>query len=194
MSAPSRRLFLVLGMLASLMICSPLFAIDPSFEITRKCRENMKTLRDATLEFFKNEAKADLPTWAKFDGLYTMYFAGKYLKSMPTSPTPDCSYYLILKSRDDFEYYCELHGMPSGDQKITFRYHEYQFTGVINSKYLDNKKYKEHTERLQRWTRYAPTLMENIKFQYRKNPISTMVMVVFGLCFAFFVYKNIFGP
>lgn len=194
MSWFSQRLRLILACFWSLTILSPVCAIDPSFEITRNCRENMKLMRDATIEFYKNEKKSDLPTWAKFDDLYMMYFAGKYMKTKPVPPTTDCSYFLILKSPADFEYYCELHGMPNGDQKITFRYHEYQFTSVINSKYLDNKKYKDHSERLQRWTRYAPTLGENIKFHYRKNPISTMVMVVLGLCFVFFVYKNVFGP
>ena len=177
------------------LLFSPFKALasDPSNEKQRACRENLKIMHEAVEKFMKNE-RTDLPTWSKLDDIYTMFLTGKYLPSKPVSPTSDCRYYFLMKNREIFDWYCDLHGCLSGDERVTFRYHEYQFTGLINSKYMDISKYKEHAENLRRWTRYSPTLVENIKFHYTQNPTTTILAVILGLAFLWFVFKNVFGP
>ncbi|MBF0543815.1 MAG: hypothetical protein HQM08_05245 [Candidatus Riflebacteria bacterium] len=168
-------------------------ATDGSNELQKACRENLRKLRAAMENFLKNE-KQEIPTWAKFESVYKMLLTTKYLPEVPISPTVDCRYFLVYKSPKVFDWYCDLHGVETGDEKITFRYHEFQFTGQVNSKYLDVEKYKRHAENLRRWIRYSPTLVENIKYQYARNPTTTILMVIFGSLIVYFIYKNVFGP
>ncbi|MBF0498663.1 MAG: hypothetical protein HQM09_00905 [Candidatus Riflebacteria bacterium] len=172
---------------------APLLAVDPSNDKARACRDNLKMMRDAVEKYMKNE-RSDLPTWSKFDDMYTMFLTNKYLPQKPVLPTSDCRYFFVMKSHDVYDWYCDLHGVLTGDERVTFRYHEFQFTGLINSKYLEISKYREHAENLRRWIRYSPTLVENIKFNYTQNPTTTLIFVLLGLGFVIFVLKNVFGP
>ncbi|MFZ2958425.1 MAG: hypothetical protein WA705_16175 [Candidatus Ozemobacteraceae bacterium] len=184
---------LLIGVFFLSMGSIPLHAADQSNEKLRACRDNLKMMRDAVEKYMKNE-RSDLPTWAKFDDLYMMFLTNKYIPQKPVPPTSDCQYFFVMKNREFFDCYCDLHGVLSGDERVTFRYHEFQFTSIINSKYLDIAKYKSHADNLRRWTRYSPTLVENIKYQYTKNPTTTVILVVFGLGVIWFIYRNVFGP
>jgi len=170
----------------------PLHAVDPSFEMNRLCRSNIKMLNDATAKFF-SENQQDLPLWADFNQVYTMILTTKYVPTKPVPPLPDCGYYLMYRNPKDFSWYCNLHGMNAGDESISFRYHEYRFTAYVQTKFLTHPKYKSHYDELNRWTSYSPTLMENMKFQYNRNPTSTIVMGIIGLGVLWFLYRNLFG-
>ncbi|MBF0408519.1 MAG: hypothetical protein HQM10_14305 [Candidatus Riflebacteria bacterium] len=167
-------------------------ATDKSYDLQKSCRENLRKLKTALEDFIQKENK-DIPEWATFDSVYKMLLTTKYLPDLPVLPTSDCSYFLVYKSPKVFDWYCDLHGVENGDEKVTFRYHEFQFTGQIATKYLAVEKYKRHAENLRRWLRYSPTLMENIQFHYKRNPTSTVLMVVVGLFVLLFIYRNVFS-
>lgn len=179
---------LALGLMWPLVIQ----AADPGFEKNRDCRANLKMLTEALDKFFR-ENQQDLPLWAEFEQIYTMVLTSKYVPKRPVPPLPDCAYFLMYKSPKDFSWYCNLHGMTSGDQSVSFRYHEYRFTAFVQSKYLTHPKYKSHNDELIRWTSYSPTLMENLKFQYSRNPTTTIVLILFGLAVVWFLMRNLFG-
>ncbi len=180
-------------LMVGLALTGPGWAVEPGFEITKACRANLTMLNEATAKYVK-DGNTQLPTWDKFDNMFTMCLGTKYVPKKPIPPTPDCEYFFVCKNLDNFDWYCNIHGVIGGDKRYTFRYHEYQFTAQVNTKYLTISKYKTHDENLLRWCGYVPTLMEDIKYQYARNPFTTMVIVGFGLMFVWFVYRNIFAP
>jgi hypothetical protein len=173
----------------------PLFAgpADPGFDITQKCRKNIKAVNEA-IKAYLADGKTGIPSWDTLENIQTMLLSTKYLKDTPVGPTPDCTYFLVFQGPEIFDSYCDVHGLLDGDQSITFRYREFQFSAKVNSRYFNVAKYKSHHERLMSRVGYSPTLMENIKFHYRKNPFTTGVFVVVGVLFVWFIYRNVFGP
>ncbi|MBI3037592.1 hypothetical protein HYY75_00880 [bacterium] len=165
---------------------------DASFEIALACKSNLKMLREG-LSNYINEGSKDLPTWDTFEHVFNMALTSKYIPKKPVPPTLDCKYFLVYKSPEIFDWYCSIHGVISGDKSITFRYHEFEFKGIISSKYLGVPQYKTHADELERWIGYSPTLVESIKFNFEKNPTSTLIKVGLGLIFLIFIYKKIFG-
>ncbi|NLI77397.1 MAG: hypothetical protein GX442_13270 [Candidatus Riflebacteria bacterium] len=186
--APFLAVLLFAGALAV-----PARGVEPGFEIIKACRANLTMLNEATAQYIK-DGNTQLPTWDKFQNVYTMCLSTKYIPVKPVSPTADCEYFLVCKNLENFDWYCNLHGLIGGDKTYTFRYHEYQVTARINTKYLTIGKYKSHADNLLRWCGYAPTLMEDVKYHYARNPFSTLVIVGIGLLFVFFVYRNVFAP
>ncbi len=177
---------------AFLFLTGMLQGADPSFEKNRECRANIKMLNEATEKFFQ-ENQQELPLWADFEQVYTMVLTTKYVPKKPVPPLPDCGYFLMYRNPKDFSWYCNLHGMNSGDESISFRYHEYRFTAHVQTKYLTHPKYKSHYDELNRWTSYSPTLVENLKFHYNRNPSSTIVLVLIAVAVLWFLVRNLFG-
>lgn len=175
-----------------LMINYELFSREPGFEITKECRANLKMLNDTTAKYI-NDGNYNLPNWGTLESIRVMCFGAKYLPSIPKPPTLDCEYYFIMKDLNHYDWYCNIHGLLGGDKAYTFRYHEYQFTAYIKTLYLYSDKYRQHQENIIRWTNYNPTLMENIKFHYKRNPLYTTILIIGGFLFLIFVYRNIFG-
>jgi len=167
--------------------------VEPGFEMTKACRANLAMLNKATAQYIK-DGHGNLPTWGRLKEVYMMCLTTKYLPKLPDLPTPDCAYFLVYSSGENFDWYCDLHGLIGGDKTYTFRYHEFQIQARANSKYYSIGKYKTHDDNLLRWCGYVPTLTEDIKYHYSRNPFSTVVFVILGLFAAWFVYRNVFAP
>jgi len=193
MKCPSKSALLVL-LLVFAFLTSSLSAADPSFEITKRCKNNLKMLREALLVYLKSTTneppRGDI---IDFNQAYTMLLTSKFLPQKPDKPTTDCDYFLAYKDRDRFEWFCRIHGVISGDQRITFPYHEFEFTAAFNSNFMTNAKYKRHYDEVMRWTAYNRTLTESIKYHYTRNPTTTAIMVFFGALLVLYIYRNIFG-
>jgi hypothetical protein len=184
--------FLLILLLASLFVSAqPLWAVDTGKLLTNECRANLKMLNKAT-EKFVAENDSGLPAWSTYKNVRDMLLEIKYLPKDPVPPTKDCTYFLVSLNTNDFHWYCNLHGTLEGDKTITFNYHEHKIMAKTNSRYLVIDKYKDHTRDLLRWTEYSPTLAEKIKYNYNKNPTTTMVLVILGVLVIFFIYKNVF--
>ncbi|GAB4270731.1 MAG: hypothetical protein Kow0029_07770 [Candidatus Rifleibacteriota bacterium] len=174
-----------------LMLSAHASAEDTGKLITNKCRANLKMLNEAVKKFVA-ENDSSLPAWSTYKNVKDMLLEIKYLPHDPVPPTKDCKYYLVAPSRHDFQWYCDIHGMLEGDKTITFNYHEHKITAKTNSRYLNIKKYADHTKDLLRWTEYNPTPMEKLKYHYNKNPMTTILLLIFGVLVIFFIYKNVF--
>jgi hypothetical protein len=183
---------LTLLFMVGLILGSPVArAEDTGKLITNKCRANLKYLNDA-VEKFVEENDSALPAWSPYSNVKTMLLELKYLPRDPEPPTKNCKYYLVSLSRNDFQWYCDIHGTLEGDQTVTFNYHEHKFIAKTNSKYKNIKKYDDHTKELLRWTDYHPTPMEKLKYHYNKNPLTTIIMMVGGVFILIFVIKNVY--
>lgn len=191
----SRGIFLF--MLLCLHLClgaNMALGLDPSFEKTKACKENLKMLREALAALMKSNPKVEIPIdVTKYDTIYTLLLTQKFLPKQPVKPTTDCDYFLVYKNSNNHDWFCNLHGVVSGDQRLTFPYHEFEFTAQFNSNFLTLTKYKKHYDDVMRWTAYARTLSETVKYNYSRNPTTTLITVVMGLLFVWFVYRNIFG-
>lgn len=168
---------------------------DPSFEITKKCRANIKLLRDALLDVIKKDPTCEIPRdLNQYRVIYDMILTSKYLPKQPELPTTDCAYFLLYQGPKNFDWFCDLHGVlpENGNTTLTFPYHEFEFTAYFQQNYMSLTKYKSHYDRVMRWTGYVRTLSETIKYNYTRNPVSTIVMCIFGVCVVFFLYRNIF--
>ncbi len=163
---------------------------DPGHEITKACRVNIKTLNEAVEKYLK-DGHGNLPRWAPYKDMQTMVLS-KYIDKKPVPPTLDCEYFFVGMNPENYDWYCNIHGVLGGNRSITFRYHEFEFKAFINDKYLEVAKYKSHVDNVIRWCSYSPTLMESIKFSYSRNPLTTVLITAFGLFAAYFVYRNIF--
>lgn len=189
---PSR--YVMIGALAALMIFTGLCsseAADPGYELAKACRANLTMLREATEKCLKSGFK-EFPTWGKMEDIRTMILTGRFLQKQPQPPTLDCEYFLIFKDPTSFDWYCNLHGLVGGDTSTTFRYHEFQFTTYTSSKYMNNAKYKTHADNLLRWASYDPTAVENFKYHYARNPMTTLLIAGFALLFVIYIFKSIF--
>lgn len=179
-------------LLAGFFCCqSPAYALDTGKLLTNKCRANLKMLNEAVNKYVE-EKDTGLPAWSPYDNVKTMLLEIKYLPKDPIPPTKDCKYYLVSLTSKDHQWYCDIHGMLEGDQTITFNYHEHKIMAKTNSRYLNVKKYKDHTKDLLRWTEYNPTPTEKLRYQYNKDPLTTVVMMVLGVFLVIFIYKNVF--
>ncbi|MGM0600059.1 MAG: hypothetical protein ACQETH_09620 [Candidatus Rifleibacteriota bacterium] len=189
-----KRLRYLIPVIILLMITahSALFAVDTGKVFAGKCRDNLKYLNDAVQKFV-NENDTSLPAWSTYENVKTMLLGLEYLPRDPVPPTKDCKYFLVSNSRDDFQWYCALHGVLDGDKTISFHYHEHRTVAKTSSRYMKIEKYKDHTKDLLRWTNYYPTPMERLKYQYNKNPLTTVIIVVFAVLVLFFIYRNLFA-
>lgn len=186
--------FEVFGAFAAVLIFAGVCtseAADPGYELAKACRSNLTMLREATEKSIESGVK-EFPTWAKLQDIRTMILTSRFLPRAPKPPTLDCEYYLIYKDPKNFDWYCNLHGLIGGDQSTTFRYHEYQFTAYTSSKYMGNSKYKTHADNLLRWASYEPTAVENFKYHYARNPMTTLIIAGIGLFFCLYIFRNIF--
>lgn len=169
---------------------SSVMAADTGKLITNQCRQNLKMLNEITEKFVKDTGD-HLPPWAQYKTVKSSLMSFDYLPKDPVGPTPDCKYYLVSNSRDDFQWYCGLHGVLEGEKTITFQYHEHRIMAKTTSRYMNNSRYKDHTSDLLRWTEYTPTPVERFKYQYNMNPLST-ILLLSGLFVVFlFVYRNL---
>jgi len=166
-------------------------AADPGYELAKMCRANLSKLREATDKCLKSGITQFSP-WGRMEDIYMMILTNKFLPERPKPPTLDCEYYMVFKDPDNFDWYCNLHGLVGGDSSVTFRYHEFQFTAYTSSKYMNISKYKTHADNLLRWVSYEPTLAENFKYHYARNPMTTMLMAGLALLFIWFIWRNIF--
>ena len=184
---------IVTGLIFFLGILGTAFAIDPGFELAKSCRAHLTVLNAATKKCIA-DGTMGFPTWDTFEHVYTMLLSTKYVPQKPTKPTPDCEYFIVFMNVNNYDWYCNLHGVESGDRSITIRYHEYSFPSKVNSKYMSIPKYKSHYDNIVRWVGYTPTLWEDVKYRYTRNPLTTIIYVIFGVLAAYFTYKNIYGP
>jgi hypothetical protein len=169
---------------------SSVMAADTGKLITNQCRQNLKTLNEATQKFV-NDTGDQLPPWARYETVKSSLMNSDYLPTDPVGPTPDCKYTLVSNSREDFQWYCNLHGVLEGEKTVTFLYHEHQIMGKTTSRYMNNRRYKEHTSELLRWTDYAPTPVERLKYHYNMNPLSTILVMAGVLLVIFVVYRTL---
>jgi hypothetical protein len=182
-------MLLLTGLLIATGSCS-LMADDTGKLINNKCRQNLKTLNETTAKFVK-DTNEHLPPWARYDTVKSSLMSFDYLPQDPIAPTPDCKYFLISNSREDFQWYCALHGVLDGEKTITFQYHEHRIMAKTTDRYMNNKRYKEHNSDLLRWTEYSPTPVERLKYHYNMNPLST-ILIMSGIVFVIlFVYRSL---
>lgn len=190
----TRRRCVMIGACAAILMFARLCAseaADPGYELAKACRSNLNMLREATEKCIKSGV-TEFPTWAKLQDVRTMLLTSRFLPQQPKPPTLDCEYYLVFKDPQNFDWYCNLHGLVGGDQSTTFRYHEFQFTAYTSSKYMGNPKYKTHADNLLRWVSYEPTVVESFKYHYARNPMTTLIIAGIGLLFCLYIFKNIF--
>lgn len=188
----SRRLqvsaLIALMILAGLCVSE---AADPGYEIARACRANLNMLRDATEKRIQS-GFTEFPTWAKMSDIRTMILTGRYLPAEIIPPTLDCEYFLVFKNPKTFDWYCNLHGLVGGDGSTTFRYHAYQFTAYTSSKYMNISKYKTHTDNIIGWASYEPTAVENFRYHYARNPMTTLLLTGLGIFTCLYILKSLF--
>jgi hypothetical protein len=172
----------------------PLLGADPSFEVTRNCRLELKHLKEAT-EKCMADGKPEFPMdVSTFQQIYTMFLTTRYLPKKPVPPTHDCEYSFMYKGEKSWDWFCHLHGLTSGDPdlRLTFPYHEYEFTAFFKKDYMGSEKYKKHYDGVMRWTSYSRTLAQSVKYNYSRNPTTTLIFVFIGLFMVWFIYKNLF--
>ena len=180
-------------LLAGLLIAtgaSSLMAADTGKLITNQCRQNLKTLNETTAKFVK-DTNEHLPPWARYDTVKSSLMSFDYLPKDPVPPTPDCKYFLISNSREDFQWYCSLHGVLDGEKTITFQYHEHRIMAKTTQRYMTNKRYQDHNSDLLRCTEYTPTPVERFKYHYNMNPLSTILIMSGIVLVIFVVYRSL---
>lgn len=165
-------------------------AEDTGKVINNKCRANLKALNEATAKFLA-ENDSGLPFWANYQTVSTSLIDSKYLPTKLEAPTRDCKYNLVATSRDDYQWYCDLHGVINGEKSVTFMYHEHRLMGKTTNRYQNIEKYREHVKDLLRWTEYHPTPTEKFKFYYNMNPLSTLIFAIGGIMVLIFVWRNL---
>jgi len=180
-------------LLAGLLVATgfhPLMAADTGKLITNQCRQNLKMLNETTARFLK-DTNEQLPPWARYETVKSSLMSFDYLPKDPAQPTPDCKYFLISNSRDDYQWYCGLHGVLDGEKTITFLYHEHRIMAKTTERYMNNKRYKDHNSDLLRWTEYSPTPVERFKYHYNMNPLSTILIMSGIVLVILFVYRSL---
>ena len=169
---------------------SSVTAADTGKLITNQCRQNLKMLNEITQKFVA-DTKEHLPPWARYDTVKSSLMNLDYLPTDPVGPTSDCKYTLVSNSREDFQWYCNLHGVLDGEKTVTFQYHEHRIMAKTTSRYMNNRRYKEHTSELLRWTEYTPTPIERFKYHYNMNPLSTILVMSGLLLVLIVVYRTL---
>ena len=168
------------------------YAKDESKILTAKCRSNIEALNAATSKFIKDHPGTGLPTWSTYDNMKTMILGVKYLPKDPVPPTKDCEYCFVSLGPNNFQWYCNLHGVIRGSKEVSFYYHQYRFTARIDPEYKMVKSYQKHIKSLYEWTEYYPTIYERFQYKYNQNPISTIATLCFAGIVIIFIYKNVF--
>ncbi|MDD3148443.1 MAG: hypothetical protein PHD82_14210 [Candidatus Riflebacteria bacterium] len=184
-----KKLLKFILMIALCCSCQTTSAEDTGKLINNRCRANLKALNEGTAKFLA-ENDSGLPSWANFDTISSSLIDKKYL-SKPEPPTRDCKYFLVSVSRDDYQWYCDLHGVLEGEKTVTFMYHEHRLMGKTTSRYAKIEKYRDHTLELLRWTDYHPTPVEKLKYHYNSNPLTTIILGIVGIILLIFVYRNV---
>lgn len=186
-----KKIFLIA--IAALFIVNSLFAANTGKEINNKCRTNLKLLNTGTAEMLKKN-RIDLPKWATYKQATSSFLdPDKYLEGKKIEgPTPDCQYFLVSLSGNDYQWLCNLHGVLDGDKTVSFRYREHQLQGKTAEKYMINDNYKEHVQNLLHWTEYTPTPKEAFLYQYNMNPITTTVITIAIVVISFLTLKTFF--
>lgn len=169
---------------------SELSAEDTGKVLNGLCRQNLKILNEGTAKFLQ-ENDQGLPMWGKYDTISSSLIGSKYFPKDPVGPTRDCKYYLVSVSRDDYQWYCSIHGLVDGEKNIVFQYHEHRLTAKTSSRYENIPKYAEHVRDLLRWTDYSPTAIEKFKYYYNTNPLTTVFFAVLGGLLLIFLYRNV---
>ena len=170
------------------------FAANPSKEINNKCRKNIKLLNEGTALAIKQNSNINIPKWGSLkQALSTFLDKEKHLEGKEiVGPTPDCEYYIVSLSKEDYQWLCNLHGVIEGNQNLTLQYHEFLLSGKTNSKYESNENYKKHMNEMIRWTEYTLTPKEFLKFHYNQNPIVTTVLSIIIVIVSFVLLKSFF--
>jgi len=180
-------------LLAGFMITtssSTVTAADTGKLITNQCRQNLKMLNETTQKFVKDTGE-QLPPWAGYETVKNNLMNLDYLPKDPIGPTPDCKYVLVSNSREDFQWLCNLHGVLEVEKTVTFQYHEHQIMAKTTARYMSDKRYKNHTSELLRWTEYTPTPLERFKYHYNMNPLSTILVMSGVLVVLIIVYRTL---
>jgi hypothetical protein len=186
----NKKGFLIVPLLFFCMLSTVIHADDTGKVITNQCRQNLKMLNEGTRKFLQ-ESDSAIPIWGKYETIKSSLIDYNYYPKDPVPPTRDCHYYLVSTSRDDFQWYCDLHGVLEGEKTITFRYHEHQLMAKTSSRYANIPKYADHVKDLLRWTEYNPTPVEKLKFYYNMNPMTTVIGLVGGFLLLLFIYRNV---
>ncbi len=174
-------------------LCLTLQAVlaeDTGKLINNKCRANLKTLNEGTAKFLA-EKDLGLPMWANLETVTSSLIDQKYFAEKIEPPTRDCKYNLVAVSRDDYQWYCDLHGVLEGEKSVTFMYHEHRLMGKTSKRYENIPRYKEHVKDMLRWTEYQPTPGEKLRYQYNSSPITTIIMCIFAVIVLIFIYRNV---
>lgn len=186
-----KKILTILAIL-TVLLASEVFAANPGKEINNKCRANLKALNSATADFLKSN-RADLPKWAPYKLVFSSLIEPtKYLDKKIESPTPDCQYFLVSIDNNDYQWYCEIHGVLEGERTLTFRYHEHELSGKTCSRYMINENYEKHAQNLLHWTEYTPTPLETFKYHYNTNPLTTTILSVLFVVVAVVTIKQFF--
>ncbi len=185
-----KKTLLLLLLVFMCLTTHDLRAEDTGKVINNRCRANLKMLNEATAKFLA-ENDSGLPSWANHQTVTMSLIDRKYFAEQLVPPTRDCKYYLVAVSREDYQWYCDLHGVLEGEKTVTFMYHEHRLMGKTTSRYANIEKYREHVKDMLRWTEYSPTPMEKLKYQYNMNPLTTILLAIGGVGLLIFVYRNI---
>jgi hypothetical protein len=185
---------LILTILTTVLLfatgASSVMAADTGKLITNQCRQNLKMLNEVMKKHVEKNNEL-LPPWANYATVKSSMLSFDDLPQDPVAPTPDCKYNLISNSRDDFQWYCTLHGVLEGEKTVTFQYHEHRIMAKTSSRYMNNQRYKDHNSDLLRWTEYAPTPVERFKYHYNMNPLSTILLLSGALVVLVIVYRSL---
>lgn len=167
------------------------FAENTGRIINNKCISNLKNLNQATKKMLENHSY-ELPRWRAFEAFYKDTSLHEHLEEKPSSPTVDCRYFLVSLSKNDYQWCCDLHGVMSGDQTVSFMYHEHASVGRINSKYEQIEEYNGHVKTMLHWTNYRQTFTEYLKYNYNMNPITTILVIIGVGVVGIIVYRTIY--
>ena len=185
-----KRILKMVLLIAACLVWLPARAEDTGKVINNRCRANLKMLNEAVAKFLA-ENDSGLPSWANYETVALSLIDRKYFAGKLEAPTRDCKYNLVAVSRNDYQWYCDLHGVLDGENSVTFMYHEHRLTGKTTKRYENIERYKQHTKDLLRWTEYQQTPGEKFKFHYNSNPLTTIILSILGVLIIIFIYRNV---
>jgi hypothetical protein len=183
-----------MGLFLCFLQITVIASANKGYEITKSCRNNIRMLNEALKKYVEENPNAEIPhnEIVQYKQMFTMILTKKYIPDAPVLPTLDCGYNLIYKGPGNFRWFCSLHGTDTGDMRLTFPYHEYEFTAYFEKSYMTISKYQKHYDDIMRWTAYTRTLRESITYHYSRNPTTTIGIVVVGVLFVLFVARSLF--
>ena len=184
-----------LSLIFTLLLSVVSYAANVGREINSKCRQNLKLLNSGTEKLIKSNTAFNIPKWCSYkQAIKDFLYPDKYLEGKSiVGPTPSCEYYLVSNDKNEYQWLCYLHGVNEGDKTMSFRYHEHQLQGKINSKFATNEEYKKHMQSMLHWTEYTPTPKEFIIYHYNMNPIVTTVITVSLILLSIYLIKSFFN-